>query len=189
MLHGSFTVTRDVNAAPARVWDAYANVDLRSAWRRLPGPDGVLELDFRVGGWERLTGTSAATGTVEHIASHALFLDIVPGERIVSAHEALLDGVRRWVSLISIEFAPAPGGTRVTHTEQHTFPPGPATAPTIRRTCGAAPSSPSTPSPRWSSGEAGYRRRARRRRTTRTMKTGITQPKPVPTGPMVTWAT
>ena len=80
VLHGSFTVTRDINAAPARVWDAYANADLRSAWRRLPGPDGVLELDFRVGGWERLTGTSAATGTVEAIASHALFLDIVRRE-------------------------------------------------------------------------------------------------------------
>jgi uncharacterized protein YndB with AHSA1/START domain len=121
VLHGSFTVTRDINAAPARVWDAYANADLRSAWRRLPGPDGVLDLDFRVGGWERLTGTSAATGTVEAIASHALFLDIVAGERIVSAHEALLDGERRWVSLISIGFEPAPAGTRVTHTEQYTF--------------------------------------------------------------------
>jgi len=121
VLHGSFTVARDVNAAPARVWDAYANADLRSAWRRLPGPDGVLELDFRVGGWERLTGTSAATGTVEVIASHALFLDIAAGERIVSAHEVLLDGVRRWVSLISIAFEPAPAGTRVTHTEQYTF--------------------------------------------------------------------
>ena len=53
MLHGSFSVARDINAAPARVWDAYANADLRSAWRRLPGPDGALELDFRVGGWER----------------------------------------------------------------------------------------------------------------------------------------
>ena len=51
MLHGSFSVTRDINAAPARVWDAYADGGLRSAWRRLPGPDGVLELDFRVGGW------------------------------------------------------------------------------------------------------------------------------------------
>ena len=121
MLHGSFTVARDLNAAPARVWEAYANRDLRSAWRRLPGPDGVLDLDFRVGGWERLTGTSAATGTVEAIASHALFLDIVTGERIVSAHEVLLDGVRRWVSLISIGFEPTAEGTRVTHTEQYTF--------------------------------------------------------------------
>jgi uncharacterized protein YndB with AHSA1/START domain len=121
VLHGSFSVSRDIDAAPARVWDAYANVDLRSRWRRLPGPDGVLELDFRVGGWERLTGTSAATGTVEAIASHALFLDIVARERIVSAHEVLLDGVRRWVSLISIAFEPTDEGTRVTHTEQYTF--------------------------------------------------------------------
>ena len=121
VLHGSFTVAREINAAPDRVWDAYANPELRSAWRRLPGPDGVLELDFRVGGWERLTGTSAATGTVEAIASHALFLDIAPGERIVSAHEVLLDGVRRWVSLISIGFEPTEAGTRVTHTEQYTF--------------------------------------------------------------------
>jgi uncharacterized protein YndB with AHSA1/START domain len=121
VLHGSFSVSRDIDAAPARVWDAYANADLRSRWRRLPGPDGVLELDFRVGGWERLTGTSAATGTVEAIASHALFLDIVARERIVSAHEVLLDGVRRWVSLISIAFEPTDEGTRVTHTEQYTF--------------------------------------------------------------------
>ena len=120
MLHGSFTVARDLNAAPARVWDAYANADLRSAWRRLPGTS-VLDLDFRVGGWERLTGSSTAAGPVEVIASHALFLDIVPGERIVSAHEVLLNGVRRWVSLISIEFEPAETGTRVTHTEQYTF--------------------------------------------------------------------
>ena len=61
------------------------------------------------------------TGTVEAIASHALFLDIVAGERIVSAHEVLLDGVRRWVSLISIAFEPTETGTRVTHTEQYTF--------------------------------------------------------------------
>ena len=120
MLHGSFSVTRDINAAPARVWDAYANADLRPAWRRLPGTS-VLDLDFRVGGWERLTGTSEATGTVEAIASHALFLDIVDRERIVAAHEVLLNGVRRWVSLISITFEPAQTGTRVTHTEQYTF--------------------------------------------------------------------
>jgi len=121
VLHGSFTVTRDIDAPLPRVWDAYSVEKSRAAWRQIPGPDSELALDFRVGGWERLTGSSVATGTAEVIASHALFLDIVAGERIVSAHEALLDGVRRWVSLISIGFEPAAEGTRVTHTEQYTF--------------------------------------------------------------------
>ena len=121
MLHGSFTVTREINAPLPRVWDAYSVEQSRSAWRRIPGPDSVLTLDFRVGGWERLTGSSTATGTPELIASHALFLDIAPQERIVACHEALLNGVRRWVSLISIAFEPAGDATLISHTEQYTF--------------------------------------------------------------------
>jgi uncharacterized protein YndB with AHSA1/START domain len=121
VLHGSFTVAREINAPVARVWDAYSVEKSRSAWRRIPGPESVLTLDFRVGGWERLTGSSDANGTAEVIASHALFLDIVEHERIVSSHEVLLDGVRRWVSLISIAFEPIQGGTKITHTEQYAF--------------------------------------------------------------------
>ncbi|MGD0706384.1 MAG: SRPBCC domain-containing protein [Trebonia sp.] len=121
VLHGSFTVARELNAPLPRVWDAYSVERSRAAWRRIPGPDSVLSLDFRVGGWERLTGSSTATGTPEVIASQAIFLDIAPQERIVAAHEVRLDGVRRWVSLISIAFEPAGDGTRVAHTEQYTF--------------------------------------------------------------------
>jgi uncharacterized protein YndB with AHSA1/START domain len=121
VLHGSFTVTRDIKAPLPRVWDAYSVEKSRASWRRIPGPDSVLTLDFRVGGWERLTGSSAANGAAEVIASHALFLDIVEYERIVASHEALLNGVRRWVSLISIAFEPIGDGTRITHTEQYTF--------------------------------------------------------------------
>jgi uncharacterized protein YndB with AHSA1/START domain len=121
VLHGSFTVTREINAPLPRVWDAYAVEKSRASWRQIPGPDGVLTLDFRIGGWERLTGTSAATGVAELIASHALFLDIVEQERIVACHEALLNGVRRWVSLISTAFEAIGDGTKITHTEQYTF--------------------------------------------------------------------
>jgi uncharacterized protein YndB with AHSA1/START domain len=115
VLHGSFTVTREINAPLPRVWDAYSVEKSRSAWRRIPGPDSVLTLDFRVGGWERLTGSSAATGTVE------LFLDIVEHEQIVACHEVLLNGIRRWVSLISLAFEPVGAATRISHTEQYTF--------------------------------------------------------------------
>jgi uncharacterized protein YndB with AHSA1/START domain len=121
VLHGSFSVTREINAPLRRVWDAYAVEKSRASWRQIPGPDSVLTLDFRVGGWERLTGTSAANGTAQVIASHALFLDIVEQERIVACHDVLLNGVRRWVSLISIAFEPIEDATRITHTEQYTF--------------------------------------------------------------------
>jgi uncharacterized protein YndB with AHSA1/START domain len=121
VLHGSFTLTRDIDAPLARVWDAYSDLQLRSAWRRIPGPDSVLTLDFRVGGSEGLTGSFAPMGTVEVIASRSLFLDIAARERIVSAQETLVNGVRRWVSLVSIAFAPTGDGTRITHTEQYTF--------------------------------------------------------------------
>jgi uncharacterized protein YndB with AHSA1/START domain len=121
VLHGSFTVTREINAPLPRVWDAYSVEQSRAAWRQIPGPDSVLTLDFRVGGWERLTGRSTANGTPEVIASHALFLDILEHERIVACHDVLLNGVRRWVSLISLAFEPIGATTRITHTEQYTF--------------------------------------------------------------------
>jgi uncharacterized protein YndB with AHSA1/START domain len=121
VLHGSFTVTREINAPLPRVWDAYSVEQSRSAWRRIPGPDSALTLDFRVGGWERLTGTSDANGMAEVIASHALFLDIVEHEQIVACHEVLLNGIRRWVSLISLAFEPVGAATRISHTEQYTF--------------------------------------------------------------------
>lgn len=62
VLHGSFTVAREINAPLARVWDAYSVERSRAAWRRLPGPDSVLSLDFRAGGWERLAGSGAGSG-------------------------------------------------------------------------------------------------------------------------------
>jgi hypothetical protein len=71
--------------------------DPRSGQRPYPGLPGR-----RLGAAHR---RSAANGTAEVIASHALFLD----------------GVRRWVSLISIAFEPIQDATRITHTEQYTF--------------------------------------------------------------------
>jgi hypothetical protein len=50
VLHGSFTVTREIDAPLPRVRDAYSVEKPRSSWRRIPGPDSVLTLDFRVGG-------------------------------------------------------------------------------------------------------------------------------------------
>lgn len=63
VLHGSFTVERELPASPGDVFAAYAELPVRRRWFRMPGrPDGEHELDFRVGGTERLAATFAPYG-------------------------------------------------------------------------------------------------------------------------------
>ena len=121
MLHGEFDLIRDFATPVAGVWSAYADPDLRHRWHRIPGRDSQLTLDFRNDGSETLTGSFAASGEVEVIDSRMRFLDISPHERIVSAHVFALNGVRRWVSLVTVTFTPVEGGTRVRHHEQYAF--------------------------------------------------------------------
>ena len=77
-----------------------------------------LELDFRVGGWERHGGT-APDG--REYAYQAVFHDIVPDRRIVYTYEMRLDGIRISVSLATAEFQPEGDGTRLVFTEQGAF--------------------------------------------------------------------
>jgi uncharacterized protein YndB with AHSA1/START domain len=126
VLYGSFAVPFELGATPEAVFAAYADQDLRTRWFRLPGaPESRhYELDFRVGGQEIARASFAPAGvpgTEELMEYHSVFLDIVPDRRIVRAVRFALDGVPRWASLITVEFAAAAGGTRLTHTEQYSF--------------------------------------------------------------------
>jgi uncharacterized protein YndB with AHSA1/START domain len=58
-------------------------------------------------------------GTV--LVMKARFIDIVPDRRIVYAYEMQVAGARISVSLVTVTFAPARGGTKMTFTEQVTF--------------------------------------------------------------------
>jgi uncharacterized protein YndB with AHSA1/START domain len=135
-LAGSFTVERDLAASPDRVFAAYAEPAQRRRWFRIPGDpaDADYELDFRPGGHEVSRGRFAPTGvagTEELIEYRSVFWDIVPGARLVFGYELVLDGVRRWVSLVTVELSALPGetlpdetlpdgsGTRLRHTEQY----------------------------------------------------------------------
>jgi uncharacterized protein YndB with AHSA1/START domain len=123
-LHGSFTAERELPASPGDVFAAYAELPVRRRWFRMPGrPDGEHELDFRVGGSERLAATFApyGDGRAEHMAYHSHFLDIVPERRIVCAYTFMLDGERRWVSLVTVELSASGTGTAVRHAEQYVF--------------------------------------------------------------------
>src|SRR4051794_8303255 len=120
-MHGEFEVVRDLTAPVEAVWDAFRDPGLRHRWRRIPGADSRLALDFREGGEETLTGSFSPTGVVETIDSRTRFLDIAPLERIVSSQALTLDGVRRWVSLVALTFEPTVAGTRLRHHEQYAF--------------------------------------------------------------------
>jgi uncharacterized protein YndB with AHSA1/START domain len=121
VIHGSFSVTAELDATPARVFAAYREPELRRRWFRIPGGDGHHELDFQVGGREALAGTFAPSGLPEHLEYQSRFADIVPGERIVFSYTFSLDGVRRWTSLVTVELAGTGAGTRLTHTEQYAY--------------------------------------------------------------------
>ena len=120
--HGMFVVERRYDARPAQVFAAWASPEAKSQW--FHGPRGewtenLRELDFRVGGRERLLGTRMSTGHVH--AFDARYYDIVPDERIVYAYEMHVDDVKISVSLATVEFKSDGAGTRMIFTEQGVF--------------------------------------------------------------------
>jgi uncharacterized protein YndB with AHSA1/START domain len=122
-LTGSFTIPLDLAAPPEQVWPLFADLSLRRTWVRMPGPSSTAshELDFRIGGRERLTNTFLSGDTREDLESRTMFFDIIPNERIVSSSEALVAGALRWVSLITVDFDSTDAGTHLDWTEQYSF--------------------------------------------------------------------
>ncbi|MET9451937.1 SRPBCC domain-containing protein [Streptomyces cinerochromogenes] len=122
-LHGSFSIDLDFTVARAEVFRGFADPSLRSRWFRLPGGSATAEhaLDFRVGGGETARNVFVSGDTEEHLAYRSRFLHIVPDTRIVYAYEAEVDGSTRWISLVTVELADWPAGSRLTWTEQYTW--------------------------------------------------------------------
>jgi uncharacterized protein YndB with AHSA1/START domain len=114
--HATFTVERVYDASPDWTFAAWSDPVAKARW--YSDPEQELELDFRVGGWERHGGTLPDG---REYAYQAVYQDIVPGRRIVYTYEMLLDGIRISVSLATAEFKPERGGTRLVFTEQGAF--------------------------------------------------------------------
>jgi uncharacterized protein YndB with AHSA1/START domain len=118
--HATFVIERTYPASPALVFNAFADPEAKTRWFVGPedwSPDGH-EIDFRVGGRERLS-TGPPGGQLHTF--DALYQDIVADRRIVYTYEMHLDEVRISVSLATIELEPAGDGTRLTFTEQSVF--------------------------------------------------------------------
>jgi uncharacterized protein YndB with AHSA1/START domain len=114
--HGTFVVERVYDASPDRTFAAWSDPLAKARW--YSDPEQELELDFRVGGWERHGGTLPDG---REYAYQALYQDIVLGRRIVYTYDMLLDGIRISVSLATAEFKPERDGTRLVFTEQGAF--------------------------------------------------------------------
>ncbi|HKC29121.1 MAG TPA: SRPBCC family protein [Jatrophihabitans sp.] len=119
--HDTFTLERTYPHSPERVFNAWAKSDAKAAWF---GDDEQLEtrgsysLDFRIGGRERFTAVMTDGTPVRY---DAVYQDIVDAERIVLSYDMHLNDQRISVSLMTVEFVGAPGGTQMVLTEQDAF--------------------------------------------------------------------
>jgi uncharacterized protein YndB with AHSA1/START domain len=118
--HSTFSLERTYDAPPSRVFNAWADLDIKRRW--WVGPEGWTseghELDFRVGGRERESG-GPPEGPVHKY--EAIYLDIVPDQRIITTYDMHLDDTRISVSLATVEFKAAGVGTRLILTEQGAY--------------------------------------------------------------------
>jgi uncharacterized protein YndB with AHSA1/START domain len=118
--HATFTVERTYDAAPEKVFAAFANPAEKRRW--FAEGEGwhadKFEMDFRPGGIETCIfrfgdGPTGRNDTV--------YQDIVENRRIIAAYTMTIGGNRISASLATIEFEPAGAGTRLKYTEQDAF--------------------------------------------------------------------
>jgi uncharacterized protein YndB with AHSA1/START domain len=119
--HATFAIERRYAQPPARVFAAFSERAAKQRW--FTGAPGFTTdeytVDFRVGGRETWRGRHTASAA--EIRNETMFRDIVPDERIICVYDMFVAGARISVSLLTLEFKPAGGGTLLVLTEQDAF--------------------------------------------------------------------
>jgi len=133
----TFTMEREFDASPARVYAAFADPRRKRQWFAESEHHQVeaFTMQFEVGGRESAsyrfnTGSPFAGVQLE---SDGVYLDLVPDTRIVNAATMAIGGRRISASVHTFEFSPTPdGGTQLRFTHQAAFFEG-ADGPDMRR--------------------------------------------------------
>jgi uncharacterized protein YndB with AHSA1/START domain len=115
--HGSFSITRQLAATPARVFGAFAQLQAKHQWfGSSPGFEiHEATLDFRVGGAELWHGKHANGMTFRNDTTYH---HIEADSRIVYCYTMTINGVVMSTSLLSIELRAEGTGTELRLTEQ-----------------------------------------------------------------------
>ncbi len=125
--HASFVIERRYDAAPQRVFAAWSDAAAKRTWF-VEGEGSEIQshtLDFREGGREtsrfRFLKGEETFGEETVFGNDTIFNEVVPNERIIFTYSMDRNGVRFSVSLASVEFEAAGGGTRMIFTEHAAF--------------------------------------------------------------------
>jgi len=119
IVHGTFTLERTLPVPPARVFAAWADPVIKMKWFGDPSDETPpKEFDFRVGGREYSEGKGP---NGQFFTYDVTYRDIVPDNRIAYAYDMTIDGKRISVSVATVEFRPADGGTKMVVTEMGAF--------------------------------------------------------------------
>ncbi|MBC8085634.1 MAG: SRPBCC family protein [Phycisphaerae bacterium] len=130
-VHSSFTIERVYQASPDRIFAAFAVPETKRRWfAEGKGWElGEFTSDFRVGGRERSrfsfnAGPNPPEGAPPNgtpMGNDTVFLDIVPGRRIVFAYSMSVHDTPFSASLATIELYAKDGSTELVLTEQSAF--------------------------------------------------------------------
>ncbi len=118
--HATFTIERDYDATPERVFKAFEDPAAKRRWF-VEGEGWTIEeytADFRVGGFER-SRFRFKDGPV--MTNDTVYQEIAPNERIIIAYSMTIGGAPISASLATIELKKTAGGTRLRFTEQGAY--------------------------------------------------------------------
>src|SRR5579859_2789756 len=121
VVHDTFVIDRTFAAPPARVFNAFADPEIKKQWWDDDDIEQDAEhvTDFRVGGHETMSGTVPGGGAT--FTFDAVYQDIVPDSRFVYSYEMTMNGQRISVSVATFEFLEDAAGTRLVLTEQGAY--------------------------------------------------------------------